>query len=224
MSETSTSPVSPQTRLASIFTDAPAPTSPVRRVIRTVSGADEPRVADDQPHAERGTVPASSAYPHLFDLTVPAGKAMGHVSQALLDAQKALHAYSDGDLDAVQTELGLVATQLAAAYPLVEFNRDFASIVAFIRRACLAASAADTDREMLSALVTAIRTLWETPTISLMDAAKLTLTLEGRGWHGSHRAVEKLLRALLDEPDSAERAQADMFGLFTDKVVGAQSS
>lgn len=222
MSETTTPAATSHGQVASLFTNAPEPISPVRQVIRTINGASEATAAVEVVGG-RETVPSTSAYPHLYDLTMPAGKAMQHVSQALADAQKALEAYGEGDLEAVQSELGLVAAQLAAAHPLVDFSRDFASVLAFIRRASIAASAADVDREMLNALVAAVRKLLETPTISLMDAAMLTQKLEEHGWRGTHRAVEELLRALLDEPDRAQVAQTDMFGLLTVESVRAKS-
>lgn len=202
-------------------TDTATGTMPFRHVIRTITGADEPTYEEDIPPS-RATVPASTAYPHLFDVTQAAGQAIQYVRQALEDAKGSLEGFGDADLDAVQTKLRLVATQLAAAHPLVDFNRDFANVVAFLRRATLSVSATEVNREMLNALVATLQTLIDSPTISLMDAAKLTQTLEEHRWSGSHKAVEALLRSLLEQPDAERQAQGDMFGPYAFEVVRAR--
>lgn len=209
-------------RIEQLNTDTAIGTKPLHSVIRTVTGADE-QSFEENVSPLQATVPASTTYPHLFDVTHPAGRAMQFVSQALQDAEGSLDGFGDGDLSVVQTKLGLVAAQLAAAHPLVDFNRDFANILAFLRRAVLGVSATEVDREMLNALVSALRKLIESPTISLMDAAKLAQTLEGHRWNGSHRYVEELLRSLLDESDTERQTQGDMFGLYAIEAVRSLS-
>ena len=211
-----------RSRIDQLTTDTATGTKPLRRVIRTVTGAGEPAFREDAPPSGE-TVPAGNAYPHLFDEAQSAGRAMHFVFQALEDANGSLREFGEGDLSAVQTKLGLVASQLAAAYNLIDFNRDFANVLAFLRRATLSVSASEVDREMLNALVSAIRMLTNSPTISLMDAAKLTQTLEAHRWSGSISAVDKLLRSLLKEPDAEQQPQGDMFENYPAKVVGAQS-
>jgi hypothetical protein len=213
---------STSSRIDQLATDTATGTKVLHRVIRTVIGSGE-HTFKEEDLTSQATVSASTAYPHLFDVTEAAGRAMQFVSQALADAKGSLENFGDGDLSAVQTKLGLIAAQLAAAYPLVDFNRDFANVLAFIRRSTLSVSATEVDREMLNALVSALRTLIDSPTISLMDAAKLTQTLEGQRWSGSHKAVDALLRVLLEEHDTERQVQDDMFGSFAVEPVGVKS-
>ncbi len=213
---------STSSRIDQLATDTATGTKVLHRLIRTVVGTGEQTFEEGDPTSQT-TISASTAYPHLFDVTETAGRAMQFVSQALADAKGSLESFGEGDLSAVQTKLGLIAAQLAAAYPFVDFNRDFANVLAYIRRSTLSISATEVDREMLNALVSALRTLIDSPTISLMDAAKLTQTLEGQRWNGSHKAVDALLKALLEEPDTDRQVQEDLFSSLAVESVGVKS-
>jgi hypothetical protein len=145
--------------------------------------------------------PASRLYPHLFDENESAGKAVAFTSRARGDMAKAIEAFGEADLEAVDTYLKLVAVATSHAHGLSDFNKSFAALAGYIRRACLIASSADCSRSSLNVMAQSLRYLEENPTLTLMDAARWSEQLRVEGWNGDMPAVERLFKALVDDLD-----------------------
>jgi hypothetical protein len=186
-----------------------APESSVRqKEIRTET---EAPVASEQLDYTLAPPPIDRIYPHVFDESESAGQAVALIRQAHKDASTALDAYGEADLEAVESRLTLIAAAASKAYPLSDFNRSFAAVVAYIRRAALFANAAGVTRQALNALAHALQFLLANPMIDLMDAAEITEKLSAVGWHGEHQATEQLIDALLGELSTGEATQAEQF-------------
>jgi hypothetical protein len=142
---------------------------------------------------------ANRAYPHLVEAAQSAVSLMRH---SLDNARLALTSYDDADIDGVASRLSAIAAQCAKAHQSTAFNEAFGAVVSYVRRATLAANAADIARAALNSLVQALNQLTNNPMISLAAAADMLTTLSDDGWEGEHRAVNRLL-ALFTEDSSS---------------------
>ena len=161
-----------------------------------------------------GTLSSQRIYPHLYDEASSAGKAMELLSQARRDVSAALDAFGVPDLDAVATRLTYVAAEAARAVLLIDFNPNLSSVVSFIRRASLAASAAEVTRPALNALASSLSYLIDHPALDLMQSAEIANNLESEGWNGQHRPIEVLLRELLHGKEATDEEQRELFDLL----------
>jgi len=129
--------------------------------------------------------------------------------------QAALDAFGEPDLHAVGGSLAQLASALSTAYPLTEFNPSLGGVVAFVRRAVLAAPITDISRSGLNALQFVLRGICDNPMLDLDDAADAIDRLEREGWRGENEIADKIVAALLDDAEFEENEQAQM-RLFAD--------
>lgn len=157
--------------------------------------------------------PVERMYPHLFDQELQAGQALIHIRNAIRYMQATLDAFAEPDLDAAGGSLAQLATALSTAYPLTDFNPSLGGVVAFIRRAVLAASVTDISLSGLNALQFVLRGICDNPLLDLDDAADSIDRLEREGWRGEHEVADKIVAALLGdlEFDENEEVQARLF-------------
>ena len=145
--------------------------------------------------------PIERIYPHLFDQNQQAGHALTHLRSATTYAQAAIDAFGEPDLDAVGGSLAQLATALSTAYPLTEFNPSLGGLVAFIRRAVLAAPVTEISRSGLNALQFVLRGASDSPLLDLEDAAEAIDRLEREGWRGENAVADKIVSILLGDSD-----------------------
>lgn len=157
--------------------------------------------------------PAERIYPHIFDSENESGQAREFLIMALKDAQTALESYGEADLASVNTRLSNIATAMSKAHLVTEFNESLGAVVSYLRRSMLTASAVDTSRTALNALVHVLQYLSKNPMIDLDDAAELVDKLSNEGWEGEHSFAETVTAALLDdlETDDEVSAQTTLF-------------
>lgn len=86
---------------------------------------------------------------------------------------------------------------MGSAYPLTEFNESLGGVVAFVRRATLAASSAELSRSALNALVYALQSLVSNPMLDLDEASDFVDKLANEGWQGEHKVADELVATLL---------------------------
>lgn len=193
------------TDTASVFLQE-RPNLRLRSVASSTSVDDEPISAEPKP------IPVDRIYPHVFDQEVQAGQALAHLRGAQEYVRSASEAFGEPDLEAVETSLAQVAVAMAAAYPLTVFNESLGGVVAFVRRATLAASVDNLSRSSLNALAVALRVVTENPMLDLDDAADVVEKLETEGWQGGHRLANEILASLFDESDmDAQQVQELLF-------------
>jgi hypothetical protein len=176
------------------------------------SSPDMLRLSPAQPPQHTGSQAevVRRAYPQVVEAAQPA---LRFISQALGDARAALEAFGEPDFREVANRLTCVAALCARAHLETRFNESFGAVVSYIRRATIAANAANPDeisRDSLNSLVHVLNTLITNPVISLGDAGDLVELLSQHGWHGEHEAIERIIATLLNNElrESATEASA----------------
>ncbi|MDQ3775562.1 MAG: hypothetical protein M3461_15035 [Pseudomonadota bacterium] len=185
-------------RLPSAMTEITETTVSEAPRLRRRSAFSSTNLDDEDTRKEEATpLPVERIYPHVFDENLSAGQATVHVHNAVRDAQLAVEAFGEPDLQAVATYLGQIAAVMGSAYPLTEFNESLGGVVAFVRRATLAASSAELSRSALNALVYVLQSLVSNPMLDLNEASDLVDKLANEGWQGEHKVADELVAALL---------------------------
>lgn len=146
------------------------------------------------------------AYPHLLEAAEPALILM---RQALQDSRAALACYGNTDFDGVASKLSFIAVLCAQAHKETAFNESFGAVVSYIRRAMIAATPSEIDRDTLNSMVHALSELIENPLISLPAAGDLLDFLSKHGWHGELEAIERLIALVLGEHFEESSIAAD---------------
>lgn len=157
-------------------------------------------------------------YPHAYDPQGIAGEALRFLALAKHEASDAIREYSDGNLDGVANRLNFIAVLASKAYAHTAFNSSLGAALSFIRRATLAASAAESSHVSLMALSKALETLFAAPLIGLDAAAELVDNLERHGWQGENQAVASFVAALFDT--KRERSPTEIDGGIIKSLVG----
>lgn len=163
----------------------------------------------------------ANLYPHLFDTNQAPGQVLAFIKNAEADARQALDAFSDSDFADLSSRLTYVANAMGQAFPLTTFNEDFGIVVAFIRRATLAADASAMERSALNVLVSVLRDLSKRPSLDLDDAGAMVDKLRNEGWEGRHAGAEALLAELfpvqndVNTAPAADRTVTDVLALLS---------
>ena len=86
-------------------------------------------------------------------------------------------------------------------------------MIAFVRRAVLAAPITDISRSGLNALQFVLRGISDNPMLDLDDAAEAVDLLEREAWRGDHEVADTIVAALLDDSefDENEEVQTRLF-------------
>lgn len=138
----------------------------------------------------------ATLYPHLFDTNQAPGQVLTFIKNAESDAREALDAFNNGNFPELSSRLTYIAGAAGQAFPLTTFNEDFGVVVAFIRRATLAADAWAIERSALNVLITVLRELSKRPALDLDEAGAMVDKLRNEGWDGRHAGAEALLAEL----------------------------
>lgn len=169
------------------------------------STEDMPRIAEVGNES-----PIDRIYPHVFDVNTVSGSVLNLIKEAIDDANNALVSFGEPDLDAVASRLTTIAALMSKAYPLIDFNRSLAGVIAFIRRAALITEPDTIGRSSLNALSTTLSSIHRNPMIDLDDASKFVSTLTKEGWKGELQSVTNLISAFLEDID-IEESQTELF-------------
>lgn len=167
----------------------------LQMLIRTEQSGDQVEPSTQVP------LPVERIYPHVFDEDKKSGQALNYLRSAVNDAKAAIDSFGVPDMQTVGTRLVQIAATMSKTYPLTDFNESLGGVVAFIRRATLAAPSADLSRSTLNCLAHVLELMVANPMLDLDEASDLVEKLTNDGWHGEHILANELIRALSDDTE-----------------------